>query len=143
MLDKLKDLLTFTKKEVRQNAGSAFIVPVLKSIKKDIDELERSFQHLEHLIDSGFKIGFDKIPSEYLSDLIEKTQEFSALIEASDVADKIKITELLAKLHDNAARCSGMVTFLVNSVNPEQNIEKINTFFENIRTEFIEISKLL
>lgn len=143
MLEHLKSLLTLNKKEVRKNAGSAFIAPILRSIQKDVMEIEISLNNIQKLIDVGFKIGFDKIPANYLSDLIEKTHEFSALIEASNAQNRIQLTELVAKLNSNATKCSGMITFLVNSNDPDSDMKKINEFFDNVKNDLAAICRLV
>jgi hypothetical protein len=143
MLEHLKSFLTLTKKEVRKSASSDFIAPILRSIKKDVLEIGTSLQNIQRLIDKGFKINFDKIPAEFLKDLIEKTQEFSALVESSGMPNKVKLTELIGKMHDNASKLSGMIAFLVNSNDPDLDMNKINEFFDNIKTELKKISSLV
>lgn len=143
MLDKLKNLFLVFKKEEKHDYGLALAEPSLLSINKDLENIDKSFNNLRKLVDSGFRIGFDKIPSTYLTDLIESIKEFSVMIEASDSANKIKLTGLLAKMHDNAVKCSAMASFVVNSANPDADLEKLLEFFSNVKSEFKEIKVLL
>lgn len=143
MFDKLKSFLALPKKEVRHDVGLAFIAPVLNDIKEDIESITKSFDTLQNLIDSGFKIDFDKIPSEQLSDLIEKITEASAIVEASDAADKVKITEIAANLHDNAVKCSAMSAFLVNSTSSDDYMNEVWILFKKIRNDLKEMLGLL
>ncbi|MBD3361186.1 hypothetical protein GF358_00130 [Candidatus Woesearchaeota archaeon] len=140
MFDKFRSLLALPKKEVRHDVGLAFIAPVLKNIKSDIDKVRISFDNIDKLIGSGFKIGFDKIPAEQLSDLIEKTKEVSAMVEASDTADKVRITELLAEMHDDVVKCSALTAFLVNSDSPDDDFQSAARIFRSIDEKFRQIS---
>lgn len=143
MLDKLKSFFVFPKKEAVHDVGLAFIEPVLLSITNDVLAINAAFNDVRHLVDSGFRIGFDKIPSAQLHDLIEKTQEFSAMLEAADVQNKVKLTELLAGVYDNAVRCSAAAAFLVNSTDPDSGLKKVLVFFDNVKNWLEEVGRLL
>ncbi len=138
----LKNLLSFVKKEDRNDGSYAFAEPILSSLESDISKIDSSFSSVKHLVDSGFKIGFDKIPSVELGDLIEKVKEFSAVVEASDVGSRIQITARLAKMHDNAVKCSGLSAFLVDSAEPGINLGKLLVSFAEVKNSFNEVRAL-
>ena len=138
----LKSLFGFIKKEDRSDGSYAFAEPILSSLESDISKIDSSFISVKHLVDSGFRIGFDKIPSIELGDLIEKVKEFSAVVEASDVGSRIQITALLARMHDSAVKCSGFSAFLVNSVEPGINLSKLLVSFSEVKNSFNEVRSL-
>ncbi len=138
----LKSLFSFVKKEDRSDGSYAFAEPILSSLESDISKIDSSFSSVKHLVDSGFRIGFDKIPSIELGDLIEKLKEFSAVVEASDVGGRIQITALLARMHDSAVKCSGLSAFLVDSAEPNINLAKLLSSFGEIKANFEEVRSL-
>jgi hypothetical protein len=138
----LKSLFSSIKKEERSDGGYAFAEPVLSSLEGDISKIDSSFSSIKHLVDSGFRIGFDKIPSIELGDLIEKVKEFSAIVEASDVGSRIQITALLARMHDSAVKCSGFSAFLVDSAEPNINLNKLLACFGEVKDSFKEVRAL-
>ena len=138
----LKSLFGFIKKEDRSDGSYAFAEPILSSLESDISKIDSSFISVKHLVDSGFRIGFDKIPSIELGDLIEKVKEFSAVVEASDVGSRIQITALLARMHDSAVKCSGLSAFLVDSSEPSINLSKLLVSFSEVKNSFNEVRAL-
>jgi len=138
----LKNLFSFFKKEDRSDGSYAFAEPILSSLESDISKIDSSFSSVKHLVDSGFRVGFDKIPSIELGDLIEKLKEFSAVVEASDVRRRIEITVLLAQMHDSAVKCSGLSAFLVNSTEPGINLSRLLISFAEVKNSFKEVRTL-
>jgi len=142
MLNYLKNLFNIIKKEENSDAVHAFAKPVLYSLESDISKIGSSFDSIKHLVDSGFRIGFDKIPSVELGDLVEKLKEFSAVVEASPAGNRIRVTSLLAKMHDSAVKCSGLSAFLVDSSEPDINFSQILSCFNDIKLSFKEVCAL-
>lgn len=138
----LKNLLGFIKKEDRSDGSYAFAEPILSSLESDISKIDSSFISIKRMVDSGFRIGFDKIPSVEIGDLIEKLKEFSAVVEASNAGSRIQITALLARMHDSAVKCSGLSAFLVDSAEPGINLSKLLASFSEVKASFREVRAL-
>lgn len=138
----LKNLFSFIKNGDKSDGSYAFAEPILSSLESDIYKIESSLGSIKRLVDSGFRVGFDKIPSIELGDLIEKLKEFSAVVEAADAGNRIQITALLAKMHDSAVKCSGLSAFLVDAAEPSINLAKLLDCFGEVKNAFSEVRSL-
>jgi len=141
MLDKLRNL--FVKKEEVHDSGLNLSDSSFFSIKEDLNNIENSLDNLKDLAEKGFKINFKSIPSDDLSDLIENIISFSSFVEVSDVKNKVEVSELLAKMHDNAVKCSSMTSFLVGSFNSEEDLKVVLDSFNIVKDSFKKINTLL
>ncbi|MBW2969419.1 hypothetical protein KY314_04900 [Candidatus Woesearchaeota archaeon] len=141
MLDKLRNL--FVKKEEVHDSGLALSDSSFFSIKDDLNNIENSLDNLKDLAEKGFKVSFKSIPSDDLSDLIENIISFSSFVEVSDVKNKVEVSELLAKMHDNAVKCSSMTSFLVGSFNSEEDLKVVLDSFNIVKDSFKKINTLL